>query len=198
MTLAVADLPAAPRQARSIEKRRKLLDAARTLFGERGYDATSIGEITARAGTASGAFYIYFRSKRQLLLILMNELLARLAGIDLTPRGDLRTFLGEILKADRENLGVIRAWQEAALTDAELGAMQHEILQWTEQRILGVLKKLASRRDADLPAFARMMDRHFWALLAAAGGMSKRAFDREVALAADVIERYLAGSRSPR
>jgi AcrR family transcriptional regulator len=199
VTLAVAELPAAPRQARSIEKRRRLLKAARALFGERGYEATSIEEITARAGTAAGAFYIYFRSKRQLLLILMNELLARLAAVDLTPRGDLRTFLGEVLKADRENLGVIRAWQEAALTDAELGAMQREILQWTEQRILNVLKKLARRKDADLPAFAKMMDRHFWALLAAAGTMSKRAFDREVALAADVMERYLATSpRSSR
>lgn len=191
MTLAVADLPPKPRQARSIEKRRKLLDAARALFGEKGYEATSIEQITARAGTAAGAFYIYFRSKRQLLLILMNELLERLAGIDLTPQGDLRTFLGKVLNEDRENLGVIRAWQEAVLTDSELAAMQREILRWTEQRILNVLKRIAKRENADLPLFAKMMDRHFWALLAASGGMSRRAFDREVALAADVMERYL-------
>lgn len=197
MTLAVADLLPQPRQARSIEKRRRLLDAARALFGQRGYEAISIEEITARAGTASGAFYIYFRSKRQLLLILMNELLARLAAINLTPSGDLYAFLREALNADRESLGAIRAWQEAALVDEELAAMQRDILRWTEQRILRVLRKLVRRKDADLPAFARMMDRHFWALLARAGSMSARAFDREVALAADVIERY-AGSRSPR
>jgi AcrR family transcriptional regulator len=194
VTLAVAELPAAPRQARSIAKRRKLLDAARALFGEKGYEATSIGEITARAGTAAGAFYIYFRSKRQLLLILMNELLVRLASTDLTPKGNLKIFLGEVLRADRESLGVIRAWQEAALTDAELGAMQAEITRWTERRILNVLKRLATREDVDLEAFARMMDRHFWALLARAGSLSKRAFDREVALAADVMERYLTSS----
>ena len=192
MTLAVAELPAAPRQARSIEKRRRLLDAARALFGERGWEATSIEAVAERAGAATGAFYTYFRSKRQLLLILMNELLARLASIDLTPKGSLRAFLGNVLKADRENLGVIRAWQEAVMADAELGAMQEEITRWTERRILRVFRKLATRRDVDLEAFARMMDRHFWALLARAGSMSRRAFDREVALAADVIERYLS------
>lgn len=190
VTLAVADLPAAPRQARSIEKRRRLLHAARALFGERGYDATSIEDITARAGTAAGAFYLYFRSKKQLLLILMNELLDRLGSLDLTPRGDLRTFLLAVLSADRENLGVLRAWQEAALKDAELAAMQAEILAWTERRILRVFRAIATR-EADLPTFARMMDRHFWALLARADGMSARAFEREVAMAAEVIERVV-------
>jgi AcrR family transcriptional regulator len=194
--------PAPPKQARSCEKRKKLLRAARLLFAEKGYEAASIQQIAAKGGAASGAFYIYFHSKRQLLVVLMNELLQRLANLNLQPasggddaRTSLRNFLARVFRTDREYHGVVRAWQEAALSDAELGAMQRTIEAWTHARVLGVFQLLQqhpqARRDCDLPAFARMMDRHFWSLLARGSHMRPRDFDHEVELAADVIYHYL-------
>jgi AcrR family transcriptional regulator len=189
------ELPAEPQQARSIARRAKLLEAARVLFAEKGYDATSIEEITSRAEAAAGAFYTYFRSKRQLLVVMMNDLLQRLASIDLQPDGDLRDFLTRIFRTDLRHFGVIRAWQEATLSDPELAPMRADIEAWTEQRILAVFEALQkrphARRDADLPTFARMMDRHFWSLLARGASLSKKAFVREITVAADVIHRYL-------
>jgi len=195
------DLPAPPQQARSLAKRRKLLEAGRILFGEKGYEATSIAEIAAQAGAASGAFYIYFRSKRQLLVVLMNELIQRLASLDLRLKGGadvrmgLRSFLAEVFRADMQYFGVVRAWQEAALTDAELGRMQAAIARWTEARILRVFQLLQkhpnARGDRDLRAFARMMDRHFWSLLARGSRLPARDFNREIQTAADVIYHYL-------
>ena len=196
------DLPAPPRQARSLATRKKLLKAGRDLFAERGYHATSIQDLASRAGTAAGAFYTYFRSKRQLLIVLMNELLERLRDLDLRPTGGaadvrsgLRSFLAAVFRADLEYYGVVRAWQEAALTDASLGRMQAAIERWTNARVLGVFRLLQNhpnaRRDADLPTFARMMDRHFWSLLARGANLSRRDFDREVRIAADVIYHYL-------
>ena len=194
--------PAPPQQARSLERQRKLLRAGRLLFAEKGYEATSIQQIAARSGAAAGAFYTYFPSKRQLLVVLMNELLQRLASLNLLPnrggndvRTGLRKFLASVFRADREYYGVLRAWQEAALSDAELGAMQRTIEVWTHARVLGVFQLLQrhpkARRDCDLPAFARMMDRHFWSLLARGSQMQPRDFDHEVELAADVIYHYL-------
>jgi AcrR family transcriptional regulator len=198
------DLLAPPQQARSIAARRKLLEAARNLFAEQGYHATSIQSIASRADTAAGAFYTYFRSKGQLLIVLMNELLARLGDLDLRPtggaagsdaRGGLRRFLAAVFRADLEYYGVVRAWQEAALTDAGLGQMQMAIETWTNARVLGVFRLLQqypnARPDRDLPAFARMMDRHFWSLLGRGASLSRREFDREVRIAADVIYHYL-------
>ena len=195
------ELPAPPKQARSLEKQRKLLRAGRLLFAEKGYEATSIQQIAARSGAAAGAFYTYFPSKRQLLVVLMNELLQRLASLNLQPTGGndvrigLRKFLARVFRTDREYYGVVRAWQEAALSDAELGEMQRTIEAWTNARILGVFQLLQrhpkARRDCDLPAFARMMDRHFWSLLARGSQMRPRDFDHEVELAADVIYHYL-------
>jgi AcrR family transcriptional regulator len=199
-------LPAAPQQARSLAKRQKLLDAGRILFAEKGYDATSIEEITSKAGTAAGAFYTYFRSKRQLLVVLMNELLQRLAELDLRPktaanaRSGLRRFLTAVFRADVAYYGVIRAWHEVTLRDAELAPMHAAIESWTGSRIRRVFEALQKQPNArpnrDLSAFARMMDRHFWSLLARGAGMPARDFDAEVAIAADVIYHYLF--RDPR
>jgi len=195
------ELPAAPKQVRSLQKRKKLLRAGRLLFGKKGYEATSIQQIAEQAGTAAGAFYIYFYSKRQLLVVLMNEFLQRLAGLDLRLAGGgdvrtgLRSFLAAAFQADREYYGVVRAWQEAALSDPGLGAMQRTIESWTQARVLGVFQLLqrhpSARRDCELPAFARMMDRYFWSLLARGSRMHPRDFDAEVELAADVIYYYL-------
>ena len=51
------DLPPAPRQKRSRAKRAQMLSAALALFGEKGYEATSINEIASCAGVAIGSFY---------------------------------------------------------------------------------------------------------------------------------------------
>ncbi|MGH2586502.1 MAG: TetR/AcrR family transcriptional regulator [Dehalococcoidia bacterium] len=74
------------RQAeRSETTRRKLLDTARALFAERGYDATPIEEILHRTGLSKGAFYHHFPDKRKLLDAvyeeLEQELTAMLSGV---------------------------------------------------------------------------------------------------------------------
>src|SRR4029077_9650877 len=76
-----------PSQKRSRIKREAILRAAVELFERNGYEATAIGDITKRAGTSVGGFYQYFISKRQLLLVLMNELLQKLEQIDMQPSG---------------------------------------------------------------------------------------------------------------
>jgi len=43
--------------------RTKLLDAALGTIREKGYAATSVDELCARAGVTKGAFFHYFRSK---------------------------------------------------------------------------------------------------------------------------------------
>jgi AcrR family transcriptional regulator len=198
--------PGAPQQARSIEKRDRLLNAGRLLFGERGYEATSIGAITSTAGTASGAFYQHFSSKRGFLVALMNHFIQKLSSLDLRPKGGanihdgLYEFLRAAFRVDVQYFGVVRAWREAVLSNSELGEMEREIERWTGARVLGVFQMLQqhpnARRDRDLPTFARMMDRHFWSLLARGSRMSPQSFDREIKVAADVIYDYLF-SQSP-
>jgi AcrR family transcriptional regulator len=51
-----------------------LLAAAAALFVERGYDATTMTEIAARAGAAIGSLYLFFPTKQALAQALATEL----------------------------------------------------------------------------------------------------------------------------
>ena len=60
-------------QERARETHRRLLDAAREVFAERGFDETQTPDIAERAGVAVGTFYRYFSDKRQAFLELVSE-----------------------------------------------------------------------------------------------------------------------------
>ncbi len=51
----------------------EILQTARELFSERGYEATSMAEVAARVGVVEGTVYKYFESKRELLLLVLTQ-----------------------------------------------------------------------------------------------------------------------------
>lgn len=55
------------------QRRREMLDASAGLFRERGFAETTIGDIAAASGVATGTVYIYFPSKDHILLALHEE-----------------------------------------------------------------------------------------------------------------------------
>lgn len=65
---------AEPATARGQRTRQKILEAAEEVFGQRGYDSASIGDITRSAGVAQGTFYLYFPSKQAVFAELVREL----------------------------------------------------------------------------------------------------------------------------
>lgn len=57
--------------------RETLAEAACELFLERGYDATSVADITQRAGVSRSSFFNYFASKSDVLWSGMDERIAQ-------------------------------------------------------------------------------------------------------------------------
>jgi len=177
------DLLPEPVQLRSRQKRTRIKSAGLALFGEKGYERASIDEIADKAKLAVGGFYQHFRSKRQLLLVLMDELLESLSRLDLRPKGTsniregLRGFLTHALSADLKYLGAYRAWREAAITDPALAQKEAEIRVWTTGRVFTAFTLLhqltGARRKVDLRALAQVMDGFFWNLLGQAVTLSK-------------------------
>jgi TetR/AcrR family transcriptional regulator, transcriptional repressor for nem operon len=53
--------------------RGKLVEAARRLFWERGYEATSLQDVIGRARVKSGSLYYFFRTKEDLLLAVLDH-----------------------------------------------------------------------------------------------------------------------------
>ena len=68
-------LPLTPRGQRT---RERLLKAAETVFGDRGYERASIADITREADVALGTFYVYFPDKQSIFVEVVDELGARL------------------------------------------------------------------------------------------------------------------------
>lgn len=91
-----------PRPKRA-EVRRRLLDAAGTVFARRGVGAASVDEVARAAGLTKGAIYSNFGSKDELFLALLADRIA--ARLDVVgelppaeaPAADWLRRLGDIL-----------------------------------------------------------------------------------------------------
>jgi AcrR family transcriptional regulator len=68
---------AAPFRSRQAERtratRRKLLDAAKRIFAQDGFEAARLEDIAAGAGYTRGAFYAHFKSKEDIFFALFEE-----------------------------------------------------------------------------------------------------------------------------
>jgi len=69
----VAYLAAGKRERTKVANRQAILDAAREVFGELGYEAATVRDIIRRTGLASGTFYNYYRSKEEVFEALADD-----------------------------------------------------------------------------------------------------------------------------
>ncbi len=82
------------------DKRRKILDAAVSVFARNGYYSSKVSDIAREAGVADGTIYLYFKNKEDLLIQVfldtMDSILERqeqtLAGMT-DPTERLRAFI---------------------------------------------------------------------------------------------------------
>ena len=77
----VAYLPVGKREQTKVQNRLAILDAAREVFGELGYDNATVRDIIRRTGLAAGTFYNYYRSKDELATALSDDGARRFAPI---------------------------------------------------------------------------------------------------------------------
>lgn len=68
------------RKARSLERRDAILAAALEEFSARGFEATRLDDVAARADIAKGTIYLYFRDKETLFQELIRAMLTPLVG----------------------------------------------------------------------------------------------------------------------
>lgn len=129
------------------------LDKAVLVFCERGYHATSIGDLTEATGLASGSLYKAFKDKRGLYVAALThykesrdaELRAALAA-GRTGLERVRAALGHYAEAshgERGRLGclVINSATELATFDAELGRWVAQSLRRNETLLAGLLRE---------------------------------------------------------
>lgn len=156
-------------QQRAEETRSHILDAASELFAERGYSATSVADICARAGVTKGAFYHHFESKQALFLELRDRWLAPLeAQLTLArdPDETLPQLLQRVADLARETFAeagedqrqqvflelLSAARQDPAILSSMLAPM-HRYREWFAQVISAGIKEGTLRKvDRQLAA----------------------------------------------
>ena len=86
-------------------KRREVIDTAAALFAQRGYQETSMSDLTAATGLAAGGLYHYIESKDELLISICDELLDPLLA-------RAREILAEGDAPERQLRDLLHAWLE--------------------------------------------------------------------------------------
>ena len=143
---------ASRRRASSDERRGRILQTARNLFGHYGYGATSIERIAVEAGVAVPTVYAIFRSKRALLFALLDQADAQadVAGLlrDLNaaagnPRKQLRRLVSFTCRFYAQAGDIVNIARGAGCTNEDLLALWQE----GEDRRLRGQKPLADAWD---------------------------------------------------
>jgi AcrR family transcriptional regulator len=89
-------------------RRQRILEAATTVFARKGYRHTSVADIIEAAGIARGTFYLYFQSKEEIFLALIDRWFE-----DTTRRLEQVADMPASLEETRcKKLGEIRGWFE--------------------------------------------------------------------------------------
>ena len=79
------------RERRKEARPGELLEAALDLFVEKGFAATRVDEVAARAGVSKGTLFLYFPSKEELFKAVVRE---NIAGRFAEWNSELETFVG--------------------------------------------------------------------------------------------------------
>ncbi|MEM7607569.1 MAG: TetR/AcrR family transcriptional regulator [Myxococcota bacterium] len=143
-------------------RRRAILQAARRVFGERGYHRTHVADLIEAAGIARGTFYLYFESKGAVFVELLDEVLDELResivgvdtsdgapGVETQLVGTVQRLLRKVIENRLLTAIIVR---EAVGLDEEvdrrLGAFYGELLDYI-QRALDEGKRMGFVRDLD-------------------------------------------------
>ena len=140
------------RERRKEARPGELLDAALALFVEKGFAATRVEEVAARAGVSKGTLFLYFPSKEDLFKAVVRE---NIAGRFTEWNEELEAFDGSSAELVRycmqswwERIGMTAASGITKLVMSEAG-MFPEIAAFYQQEVIGpghdLLKRVLQR-----------------------------------------------------
>ncbi len=145
-----------------------ILDSAFELFSERGYHATTLQDIAARAGIGVSTVYSYVPSKIHLLYAVVEpwqkdavERLEKRALQIKQPRERLRAILlGVWRDIPMENIGLANSLMEALASADPAQGKPSPLLAWVENKLMAMLDSVLpekSRRRIDYDVLPNLL-----------------------------------------
>ena len=139
--------PGRPPAAKADETRRRIIQAARLVFSERGYDGATFQAIAARADLTRPAINHYFSSKRALYREVLDDTNKFVIGAGIkqaeqetTLAAQLTAFISEATRANAENPA-----GSAFLISGVLESQRHPDLAGTENDSVRIAREFLVR-----------------------------------------------------
>ncbi|HWD27888.1 MAG TPA: TetR/AcrR family transcriptional regulator [Rhizomicrobium sp.] len=118
---AVRAEPLGKREQTKVQNRELILDAARKVFAELGFGATTVRDIIRATPLASGTFYNYFKSKEEVYQAIQDDV-----ALAIRPR--LRDLRKTAKSVDEFISGTFRTFMEFIAEDhTNVHAMRHSV-----------------------------------------------------------------------
>lgn len=197
------------RERKKREVAERIREAALELFGEKGYEATTVEEIAERADVAKGTFFNYFPRKDSLLEALsehMTEDVLDESGPVERWKGTSRDCLlalfmkfGEMVEQNREFSKVMMIEK---LRNFWMRSEADELEQEVKKVIRQGLARAAERGEidigADIMAGAKLLEVAYFTTMIEwlRSGEPRREYRREMAVKFDIIFRGLGAADS--
>ncbi|MBP1967876.1 TetR/AcrR family transcriptional regulator [Paenibacillus aceris] len=139
------------REEKKQATRKKIIDTALQLFAEQGYDATTVHQITERAGVAKGTFFNYFASKEEVFCDIQT-FWASTEFIKLKDKSGpilphLREFLIQLVRLVPYTRQLARALFQSNLSNEKTVSNQLQMLEELKQIIIPLIEEAQKRGE---------------------------------------------------
>ncbi|WP_078325375.1 TetR/AcrR family transcriptional regulator [Mycobacteroides salmoniphilum] len=119
-------------ERKKLEMRQEILDAAFACFAEQGYHATGVADIAGRIGIGHGTFYRYFKSKRDIIEHVIDDVTGQIfhaigaenaAGL----ADDIEQYRQQSVRIGAALADLFRDNPQLPLLLLEAGSVDHEL-----------------------------------------------------------------------
>lgn len=182
--------------------RERLMTAAERVFAELGYAKASIARIADEAGVSRATFYVYFESRKEVLVRLAESLVGAAAQAQRgtsanvgDPRHVITEAIDTVLDLYVDHGGLVRVIEKEAELDADIAELWHQLWSGQTERGAKFIRRLqrsgSSEPEVDPAIAAESMTAvllHYGLRL---GTASERERDRTAERLAELYERVI-------
>ena len=144
---AIAEGARQPLSERGRRTRDRLIVAARTVFEERGFDATRMSDIAVAAGVSHGTVYTWFPTKEDALHATVDSITEEMYSVLSTP--DISDPIERIsvanaryLAVHRETARLLEVVAQAAVNDASFRAVLTDLRHTHVDRVAKTIRRI--------------------------------------------------------
>lgn len=156
--------------------RSRLLESARRLISERGFDHVSVEDITKDSGVAKGTFYHYFECKEEVVAELSFQSIQTIIKKAIDYDGDVRErclyhFIELYKDASWSGVRLVRQWMKETMEAETPDSRTRECLDGIRNTVMDIFVtglgkgKGELRADAPLDMLSKLLMSHFFGVL---------------------------------